>query len=133
MLKKPWRRCTVPLPLQLGQVLGPEPLVYLGDFLAQVVFVAFRQAAGHQHAAYLAGLFGFGHAQDGIDGFLFGIFDKATCIDHHRACLFEGFFVGDLHLIGAQLPHQDLRVVNVLGASEGDHVYFFLTRLGSHD
>ena len=93
--------------------------VHLRDLRSQLGAVALRQTAGHGHAFQAALALGGAAFQNGIDGFLFGVLDKAAGIHDDRVAF--GHIAADLISLAGQHSQQALGVHLVLAAPQRDH------------
>ena len=104
-------------------------LVHFGNFLAQLVHIAFRQAAHYKHLVKFAVVLQLAEFKNFVDTFLLGRGYKATCVDDSNVamCVF-GVMV---HHIAMLLKHaeQFFRVHKVFGAPHGYDVNVVLILL----
>ena len=119
---------------QKGQIPRAKIPVHVGDFALQIRLIPLRQTAGYKHLLHLSALLFLHIGQNGIDGFLLGIVNKTARVDHnHFAFFFARRFVDHVFSSSLQLAHQHLRIVGILGTSQGDDVdAVLLVTFGTH-
>ena len=101
---------------------GAEVVVHLGNFGAQLVGIALREAADDEQMFDLSGALGRCGAQDHFDRLLLGVADEAAGVDDHGLGVRAVAVENDGIARGGQAGHQVLGIHGVLRTAEGDDV-----------
>ena len=93
--------------------------VHLRDFLFDFLLITLGQAAGHHHRADGSLLLELGHFQNVVNGFLFGVFNKAAGVDNDGIRLVH---IGDdLKPCLSELCQHHFPIHQVFGTSQRNH------------
>ncbi len=105
---------------QVGKIVHPDEIIDLRQLRRQGLAVALHQAAGDQQALGGIGLLVAGQLQDGVHRLLAGLLNKAAGVHQQQLRGLRGIH----HLPAAlrQAPQHDLRIHQVLGATQGHGV-----------